>query len=200
MAEELQTGESRFLSDLIRENRLDQHGFQEWVFEPGMLFGARDKWWGDKAQRNLPHEGLDVCLYRDAAGDVIALPRGSLVPVLYDGEVVSIIADFLGRTIFVRHQQYGNADEDLYTIYGHVNPSSVLCRGMLLTAGTVIAEISSKSSESPGLLPHLHISVALISTAVNPDLLGWGIMRDSSLVRLLDPLLTAAGHYDRRYL
>ncbi|TAN42886.1 MAG: M23 family metallopeptidase [Nitrospirae bacterium] len=200
MPEELQTGGSRFLSDLIRENRLDEQGFKEWVFEPGMLFGARDKWWGDRAQRDRPHEGVDVCLYRNIAGDVIALPCGSLVPVLYDGEVVSIIADFLGRTIFVRHQQYGRDGQDLYTVYGHVNPSAGLCKGMLIRAGAVIADIPAKSSKRSGLLPHLHISVALISSTCDADTLGWEIMRDPAFVRLLDPLLTVAEHYDKRYL
>ena len=43
---------TRFTEFLIRENSLDERGFQEWVFCPGMLFNSLDKWWGDQGLRD----------------------------------------------------------------------------------------------------------------------------------------------------
>jgi len=50
---------------LSEENALDQSRFESWIFCLGMLFNSPDKWWGDHGSRDYPHEGIDLCLYRD---------------------------------------------------------------------------------------------------------------------------------------
>ncbi len=38
--------DSGFSDCLVRCNGLSRAGFEEWVFYPGMLFGALEAWWG----------------------------------------------------------------------------------------------------------------------------------------------------------
>jgi len=58
--------EKRFFSEMLsEENALDQSRFESWIFCHGMLFNSPDKWWGDHGSRDYPHEGIDLCLYRD---------------------------------------------------------------------------------------------------------------------------------------
>ncbi|MBW1780941.1 MAG: hypothetical protein JRL30_09405, partial [Deltaproteobacteria bacterium] len=94
---------TRFTEILIRENGLNEPGFKEWIFHPGMLFHATGKWWGDKALRHRPHEGLDLLLYRDQQDKIVSLDKKTRIPVMFDGVVVSIIHDFLGRSVIVEH-------------------------------------------------------------------------------------------------
>ena len=51
---------------LIEANGLDPDDFKCWVFSPGMLFDAPNKWWDDYGRRDFPREGMDFCLYRAA--------------------------------------------------------------------------------------------------------------------------------------
>ena len=67
-----------------------------------MGFGATGKWWAE-GMRATPHNGLDMRLYEDADGREAALDEATLVPTMDDGEVVAIIRDFLGESVFVAH-------------------------------------------------------------------------------------------------
>jgi len=73
---------SRFTEFLIRKNALDQGGFNGWVFCPGMLFNSTDKWWGDHGKRDKPHEGLDLCLYKDREDTILRLGEKAKVPAI----------------------------------------------------------------------------------------------------------------------
>ncbi|NVM22508.1 MAG: hypothetical protein HWN68_12100 [Desulfobacterales bacterium] len=86
-----------FSEYLVRCNGLDELGFEEWLFHPGMLFGALDRWWADGGNRAKPHEGLDLCLYRGLGGHNRSLDERTKIPLTYDGEIVKIDDDFLGR-------------------------------------------------------------------------------------------------------
>ena len=88
---------TRFTEFLIQKNALDKGGFKEWVFCPGMLFNSTDKWWGDQGKRDKPHEGLDLCLYKDRKDTILRLGEKAKVPAIYDGRVVRIVDDFLGN-------------------------------------------------------------------------------------------------------
>ena len=94
---------TRFTEFLIQKNALDQGGFKEWVFCPGMLFNSTDKWWGDQGKRDKPHEGLDLCLYKDREDKILRLGEKAKVPVIYDGIVVGIVDDFLGKSVIIEH-------------------------------------------------------------------------------------------------
>jgi hypothetical protein len=52
---------SRFTEIFIRENAPETNAFDEWIFLPGMMFNAQDKWWGDQGKREMVHEGIDLC-------------------------------------------------------------------------------------------------------------------------------------------
>ena len=190
---------------LVRSNALDEFGFDEWVFHPGMLFNARDKWWGDQGNRNKPHEGLDICLYRTKGKEVLRLNESIRIPVMYGGEVVKTSKDFLGVSIFVCHSIYSNQGAQLLTAYGHlklydsVYPGKVLSKGYFL--GTVAGTgVSVKVGDDPDYLlveteksrskifPHLHISVAWISKKTNYEKLGWESIADPGVATLLNPL------------
>src|SRR3989339_1498275 len=95
--------DKRFTESLVRENALDECGFKGWVFYPGMLFNAKDKWWGDQGKRDKPHEGLDLCLYRDQQDRVFRLDEKTKIPALYDGLVVRIFDDFIGKSVMMEH-------------------------------------------------------------------------------------------------
>ena len=118
--------QSRFTDFFIRENRLDEQGFEAWAICPDMLFNAEDKWWGDRGRRDRPHEGLDLVLYRNRQERILRLGEETKIPVMYDGLVVNVIDDFLGKTLFIEHDLADGSDSRVYTIYGHTNPERII--------------------------------------------------------------------------
>ena len=177
--------QSGFCECLQLTNHLD---VVEWMFEPGMLFQSSATWWGDRGNRLRPHEGLDLRLFRTSANRVASLPPGSLIPALYNGEVVRIINDFLGRTIFVRHRQHGSAGRDLYTVYGHVEPRAALSAGVFVNGGEGIAHLATRGKGETGPPPHLHLTASWITLEVDALQLDWKLMGRQKEVSLVDPL------------
>lgn len=176
---------SGFCSDLTRLNSLD---FREWLFRPGMLFQSGEKWWGDGGRRSGPHEGIDLCFYRTSSGEQRILPPGTLIPVIYDGEIISITEDFLGRTIFVRHDLPSEGTARFFTIYGHVSPHGGVSSGAAVNKGDAIAGIAERKGGPAGLLPHLHLSAAFIAGDMPPGMLDWKLLNEPDKVSLIDPL------------
>jgi hypothetical protein len=80
-----------FCENLMQHNNLSAQGFAQWAFYPGMLFNAQDKWWGDGGHRASPHEGIDICLYRDSSGAIQFIPKAARIPVIYAGQVKRIL-------------------------------------------------------------------------------------------------------------
>src|SRR6056300_1894489 len=78
---------SRFTEMLIEENELDQNGFKNWIFCNGMLFSSPDKWWGDHGLRDYPHEGIDLCLYRDRSRMIRRIDEKTRIPAMHDGVI-----------------------------------------------------------------------------------------------------------------
>ncbi|MBI2836607.1 MAG: hypothetical protein HYX85_02815 [Chloroflexi bacterium] len=169
-------------------NSLDEEGFSEWIFDPAMLFGSTVKWWGDRGKRNTPHEGLDLRPYRTGDGVVHRLDAGAKVPVMFDGEVVNVIDDFLGKSVFVRHGGFETEGCHLYTIYGHIVPSDSAVPGSVLAKGSVIGVISAGRRNDAADIAHLHMSVAWIPDSVNAGDLDWNTVGDPTRVVLIDPL------------
>jgi len=179
---------TRFTEFLIRENALDEGGFKEWIFSPGMLFNAPDKWWGDQGKREKPHEGLDLCLYRDGRGRVLRVDAKMRIPVMYDGEVVGIVSDFLGESVIIEHAFRQSDDRRLCTIYGHTNPQEGLHVGRIVKEGESIATVADSGKSEANILPHLHISLGWTSKSISYDHLDWEIIGTTNMVTLLDPL------------
>ncbi|OQD45743.1 hypothetical protein BIY37_06760 [Candidatus Brocadia sapporoensis] len=187
---------SRFNEFLIKHNGLDKSGFLEWVFCPGMLFNDQNKWWGSGGIRQRPHEGLDLCFYRDKAGQNHCLSEKTGIPVLYDGEIVGIHDDFLGKSLFVSHDIFDDHGNRLHTIYGHTNPYRGVKAGRVFREGEIIAAIADAKRKNVQIASHLHISVAWLPSSFPYEKLDWKAMNNDRVVTLYDPLYFIGSKYN----
>lgn len=185
-----------FSDVLIRANALTEQGFYEWAFYPGMLFHSLDSWWGEGGTRDRLHEGVDLCLYRDREGRIGHLPDGGLaIPVLYGGTVVQIVKDYIGSSLFVCHEISDAHGRQLYTIYGHTDPSEGMKNGVAVEEGRIIATIADAGRSKAKMSSHLHLSIAWISPHYPPEQLDWKNLADHERVLLVDPLPVIAPTY-----
>ncbi len=175
-------------------NRLEDAGFQEWIFFPGMLFRSPEKWWGNKGIRPAPHEGLDICLYATKDGRQMQFDKSTKIPVGYNGKIVRIIKDFLGKSLYVRHDIQDDAGRYFYSLYGHTLPSDSLRKGSIVNAGDIIGTVSDIRKKT-GILPHLHISMAWIPASRAPETLDWDTVGTSAEIILLNPLDALGDQY-----
>jgi murein DD-endopeptidase MepM/ murein hydrolase activator NlpD len=179
---------SAFGALLVRWNGLDAAGFAAWELLPGMRFGERAAWWRDGADRGSPHEGLDLRLYRNRDGRLLPLVPGSRVPAVYAGEVVSIVEDFLGSSVFLAHAELDERGRRLHTVYGHVAPRPGLAVGCALSEGDQVGTVADAAGRRTAVPPHLHLTLALIAREGGPATLDWAALRDPARALLLDPL------------
>jgi len=178
---------SGFSERLISWNGLLEAGFAAWEFLPGMRFNERTAWWRGGADRGGSHEGLDICWYRTVAGRRLSLGAGARVPVIFGGEVVSIVDDFLGASVFVAHARCDGEGRRLHTIYGHIDPRVGLVPGSLLDDEDAVGSIADTSGRKTAAPSHLHLTLALIEREGGPARLDWDALGDRSRVLLLDP-------------
>jgi hypothetical protein len=181
---------------LARWNGLGAAGFAAWEFLPGMKFAERVAWWRDSAERTGAHEGLDICRYWTGDGGRLSLGAGARVPAVCQGEVVAIVDDFLGRSVFVAHGVRDGDGRRLHTVYGHVDPRPGLVPGSLIGDEDLVGTIADPAARGKRVPPHLHITVALISSEGSPEKLDWDALRDRGRVLLLDPLPIVCGITD----
>ncbi len=186
---------TRFTEYLVQENALHGHGFQEWIFYPGMLFNAADKWWGDQGKRDKPHEGLDLCPYRDRRGKMRRLDNKTKIPVIYDGTVVGIINDFLGKSVIIEHGFTDRDNNRFCTIYGHINPHKSLHVGKTLKEGDIIATLADLRNSKVTTPSHLHISLGRAHKFISYDKLDWKTMGAPNTLNLMDPLHVLGWRY-----
>jgi len=191
---------SEFCELLVRWNNLAEAGFALWEFLPGMRFAERETWWRAGAGRGDAHEGLDVCWFLTADGRRLSLGAGARVPVIYAGEVVSVVADFLGTSVFVAHERRDSRGWQLHTIYGHIEPRSGLVSGSLLDVGEAVGTVADTSGRTSAVPPHLHVTLALIAGGrLSATRLNWASLRDPNRAILLDPMsIMSCGADDRR--
>ena len=182
------SGKTEFSDFLIRNNGLDAAGFQEWIFYPGMLFESSDKWWGDGGRRDRAHEGIDICFYRDKADQCFRLDESTRIPVMYDGEIIKVADDYIGRSIYVSHKIYAKNRRQLYTIYSHTQPYSSVVAGRRVSAGDIIATIENAGKKKVKMLSHLHLSMAWVPRPFACENLSWQTMNDPRMVTLCNPL------------
>ncbi len=138
---------------MVRVNGL--HDFQAWEFPPGARFNDRKEWWRKDGVRPVPHQGIDLVAWRNAVGDIIALDQETLVVTAYEGVVINISPDFLGKSVFIM------SEGCLLQIYSHIEPVDRLKKGMEIGGGTVIGKISPQKKEL--ISPHLHLSLARVT-------------------------------------
>ena len=185
-----------FGSSLVQCNRLREIGFEKWLFYPGMLFSSVEKWWGDRGTRPTAHEGLDICLYRTKDGQICRLTPDTMIPAMYDGRVVRLDDDFLGKSVYVRHEAYDDEGRPFFTIYGHIVPADHIRVGVSLRQGEIFATISAFEKKKVRILPHLHLSVARIPESFPCENLNWSVLGEQEQISLLDPLKLTAHEYE----
>jgi murein DD-endopeptidase MepM/ murein hydrolase activator NlpD len=179
---------TRFTEMLIETNGLDPDDFKRWLFHPGMRFNSPDKWWGDLGRRDFPHEGVDFCLYRDGAGRVRRLDHETRIPVMHDGVVRSMFADYLGQAVVIEHEKTQPEIGTLISIYAHTRPLDHIKPGVFAKQGDIIATIADTSRSKAKILPHLHFTLGQASPDLVYEPFVWNDMRDPGRVALLDPL------------
>ena len=181
-------GQTRFTEFIIRENDLAKCGFDQWVFQPGMLFNSPDKWWGDRGKRDTPHEGLDLCLYRVTSGRIFCIDENTKIPVMYNGVIVAIVNDFLGKSVIVEHELPDSGSPRFCSIYGHTNPPVDLQIGKSVKKGDILATLANSSRSKSGIRPHLHISLGWTAKFISYDRFDWETIGTWDMLTLLDPL------------
>ena len=179
---------SRFTEMLIRENALDQSGFESWIFCQGMLFNSPDKWWGDHGRRDYPHEGIDLCLYRDRSRKIRRIDKEIRIPVMHDGVVKAMFKDYLGKALIIEHEHSGSNTGRFISFYAHTKPHASLEVGMMVKAGDIIATLADTSHSKAHIIPHLHFSFGRPSKSFSYDRFVWNAIRKPEKIILLDPL------------
>ncbi len=179
--------ESTFKTFFTKHNNFHTYGFKEWIFYPGMLFQDMEAWWTDNSFRPTPHEGIDLCFYRDSTGQVRRINNGTKIPVMYTGDIVHIHDDFLGKSIYVKHSINDKSGNVLHTIYGHTIPWNHHDTGKKVREGNIIAEVAA-ISENSKVLPHIHITMAWIPESLPCKKLNWETIWTSRLITLCNPL------------
>jgi hypothetical protein len=181
---------------LISSNALAERGFHAWAFYPGMLFLSRDTWWGNGGMRDRPHEGVDLCFYKDREGIIHHLTDTPVaIPVLYEGTLVHLVEDYIATSLFVLHDIYDTKGNQLYTIYGHTDPSEELTQGASVKEGSIIATIADAGKKKAKMSSHLHLSIAWIPPSYPPERLNWKSLADQDTVLLVNPLPVIDGTY-----
>ncbi len=178
---------TRFTAQLITANGYDPNDFKRWVFCPGMRFDSPDKWWGDFGRRDFPHEGLDFCLYRDAADGFCRLDERTRIPVMHDGRVRALFNDYLGQAIVIEHESTSAYPDKTLSIYAHTKPRAGIRPGVMVREGDVIAAIAGTGHSKANILPHLHFSFGWPSPDIVYEPFVWNQMRDPSRVTLTNP-------------
>jgi hypothetical protein len=194
---------SKFCYYLSICNDLDKSGIQELLFFSGMLFNDKNKWWGDKKKRSIPHEGIDIYFYRDNKGKINTFLEKTNIPAIFNGKIVQISDDFLGKSIFVKHDFQKFKNSSLYSIYGHTKPyhkqkalnnhldstNEKDLIGNRISQGDIIATIAVNNKIKKNNIPsHLHISFAWINDNYSHHDLDWKLIGKTKEIIFCNPL------------
>jgi murein DD-endopeptidase MepM/ murein hydrolase activator NlpD len=187
---------SGFTGTFLKVNCIENERFGAWLFESGMLFGAKQNWWGVGQERSQPHEGIDLCFYRDSDNRIVRFDERIKIPAMYDGTVVKMFQDFLGISVIMEHRLSVNQSIRFLTIYGHTKPEADLEAGRVVKAGQTIAFVASPRQLEKPPPPHLHLTIAWSPDPLDYGSLDWTTINDPGVVRLVDPLQALDGPYD----
>lgn len=114
---------------------------------------------------------------------------------MYEGEIVGIHDDFMGKSLFVSHDLYDELGNRLHTIYGHTNPYPGVDIGRHFREGETIAVIAAARKNDTQVPSHLHISVAWLPKSFPYNRLNWETMGDRGVTTLCNPLEFIDGNY-----
>lgn len=174
-----------FQATLLTANGFSSQNFNEWLFLPGMLFGAGEKWWGRGGKREAPHEGLDICYYQTMNQDIKQIEPGTKIPAVYPGTIAAIINDFLGKSVFIKHKQYRRTGKTLYTAYGHTLPETKIRPEIEIKDGEIIGSAAVTRNKAQPVPSHIHISAAWIPDEYMEQELNWEMMKKFYLINPL---------------
>ena len=177
---------SSFNSFFTKQNNFNKHGFKEWVFYPGMLYQDTEAWWSDDTVRPTPHEGIDLCFYKDNNGQIRRIANGTKIPIMYAGKIAHIHDDFMGKSIYVKHNTINKMGNILHTIYGHTIPLNHLGTNMTFREGDIIAEMAI-SPKNKSIHPHIHITIAWLPESLSYEKINWETIGNPKLVTLCNP-------------
>ncbi len=152
-----------------------------------MLYQDMDTWWTDNSARPIPHEGIDLCFYKDNSGQVRRIGKETKIPVMYDGEIVHIHDDFLGKSIYVKHNTIDETGNILHTVYGHTIPLNHHDTNMTVCEGEIIAKMAI-SPKNRKIHPHIHITIAWLPESLSIKKINWKTIGNSQLVTLCNPI------------
>lgn len=177
-----------FFDALLAANRPQLAEFRHWLCHPGMLFQSRQQWWGREKPRPTPHEGLDLCWFQDSAGRRRSLDHLTVIPAPFSGQVVQIIDDFLGQSIFLVHSAREADGRRLLFALGHTTPRTGLTPGDLIQPGDILARLANPTPAKSRVPPHLHLTLTLMPDTLASTRLGWDYLGTAPEITLLDPL------------
>jgi murein DD-endopeptidase MepM/ murein hydrolase activator NlpD len=186
---------SKFFDYLRASNGPALAGLVTWFFQPGMLFNSLETWWGERRPRPTPHEGIDLCFFKDGAGQVRQVGPDLKIPATFAGEIIKLDRDFLGKSIYLGHEIFAADGRRLYTAYGHTRPVATLKVGNRVAAGEIIATIAPVPGRKTRALPHLHLTLAWMDRAMAPARLTWQNLGHDPDITLLDPLTVCPTTY-----
>ncbi len=173
-----------FAQKLIEVNKLDSAGFRRWIFFPGMLFLSENSWWGDGRPRPYSHEGIDLCLFANADGRRLRLDSSVWVPAADNCRIVSVIDDFIGKTIVC----FPDGALNPVVLYAHVLPADGIAPGDAVRKGELIARIAPAGPERTPLPPHLHVTLIRAGFLSDPERLSWHSLNRLDRSAFIDPL------------
>ena len=182
------TEKSKFSTYLIKHNNLNNIGFKQWIFFSGMLFQNFSKWWRSGINRINFHEGIDFCFFEDKSGKYHSLNKDIVVPVMYNGEIVYVCEDFLGKSIFVKHRSYKKRGKILYSIYAHTNQTLRIGLPNTVNEGDKIATIADIKKKNSKISAHLHISTIWLPDKFPVEMLNWKALSKFESSSFCDPL------------
>lgn len=161
------------------------HRFR-WSFQAGMLYQDNGCWW-KPARRVHPHEGVDFCGYYAGMRGEVKKVGLDLVPSLYDGIVVRINDDFLGKTVWMKHPAIQCDRLILFSALGHIRPKKTITEGACISQGEEIGRIAPVRKGAT-IAMHLHLSVFWAPPFLRTERLCWPDLPSNRMIRLLDPL------------
>ena len=107
---------------------------------------------------------------------------------MYDGVVIRIIPDFLGRSVVLQHGFEKDGKARFCTIYSHIRPQPDISPGREIGEGSVIAKVEDSFRSKTDIAPHLHISLGWVPWSTPNERLVWPEIGSPDVMSLLDPL------------
>jgi murein DD-endopeptidase MepM/ murein hydrolase activator NlpD len=128
-----------------------------------MLFGDHAEWWANGYRRRTIHEVIDFAEGLAPDGKIKSIPEGAPVRAMADGEIVSVLDDFLGKTVVVRHSSLTHENGEIFhTLYSHIQIAAESV-GSISKGGLLGRVGRSINTRTPA---HLHLTGSWIPKSI----------------------------------